>query len=144
MRYAGSLQLSRNAPGETTPCAVEGCAEDSKSRGWCEVHYRRWRRTGDPTKLTRAEAGSVVIKKSGYAVVNGRMHHRVVMEQVIGRPLLAHENVHHRNGVRHDNRPENLELWSSMQPSGQHVTDKVRWAREVLALYGDLVDRMDI
>lgn len=57
------------------------------------------------------------------------------MEQMIGRPLLPHENVHHLNGVRHDNRPENLELWSTMQPTGQAVTDKVRFAWEIIALY---------
>ena len=53
------------------------------------------------------------------------------------RPLLACETVHHINGVRSDNRPENLELWSSSQPKGQRVADKVQWAREILALYGE-------
>jgi len=66
------------------------------------------------------------------------MQHRKVMQEMIGRPLVATENVHHVNGVRSDNRPENLELWSSSQPSGQRVQEKVQWAREMLALYGDL------
>jgi len=34
-----------------------------------------------------------------------------------------------------DNRESNLELWSSSQPKGQRVEDKVAWAREILALY---------
>jgi hypothetical protein len=57
------------------------------------------------------------------------------MEQILGRPLLGSENVHHINGVRDDNRPDNLELWSTSQPGGQRVEDKVAWAIELLALY---------
>jgi hypothetical protein len=63
------------------------------------------------------------------------LEHRKVMQEILGRPLIAPENVHHKNGVRDDNRPENLELWSKAQPYGQRVVDKVKWARELLAFY---------
>ncbi len=63
------------------------------------------------------------------------------MEEQLGRFLRPGENVHHRNGRRDDNRPENLELWIVSQPAGQRVEDVVAWAREVLALYGPTTPR---
>ena len=57
------------------------------------------------------------------------------MEQHLGRRLRRYEEVHHLNGDRSDNRLENLELWSTRQPKGQRVEDKVAWAKELLALY---------
>jgi hypothetical protein len=37
--------------------------------------------------------------------------------------------------VRDDNRPVNLELWNTSQPSGQRVPDKVEWAKHILSMY---------
>ena len=79
--------------------------------------------------------------KDGYIIrnVNNKQvfQHREVMEKHLGRALLPHETVHHKNGQRSDNRIENLELWSKSQPSGQRVEDKLAWARWFLAQYGE-------
>lgn len=76
------------------------------------------------------------LNAKGYVVLRGMaghpFEHTVVMAAKLGRSLLPHENVHHLNGDRQDNRPENLELWSRAQPPGQRVSDKVAWCIEFL------------
>lgn len=59
----------------------------------------------------------------------------LVMSEHLGRALLKHETVHHKNGDRSDNRLSELELWSTSQPAGQRVADKVAHARYILGVY---------
>lgn len=67
----------------------------------------------------------------------GRIREHVwVMIQFIGRPLVKGEVVHHKNGIRDDNRIENLELCHHGQPPGQRVDDKIKFYIEFLERYG--------
>lgn len=82
------------------------------------------RKRGAPMERNGFWKGGRVTDKSGYVLIKLPDHaernksgyvreHRLVMEQVLGRPLKPEEVVHHRNGDPTDNRPENLELFES-------------------------------
>lgn len=124
-----------------TFCTVNGCDRVHLSRGYCQMHYGRVKRNGIPGEpaMRKAPAGSGYFDALGYhhLRIGGKKvaAHRAVMEKKLGRPLRPGENVHHVNGVPGDNRPENLELWIVMQPSGQRPADLVAWAHEIIDRY---------
>lgn len=132
----------RSIPPTGRKCSIDGCDGDHWARGWCFQHYTRWHDRGDPeAPLRRARngAGWRGLNNNGYIVLKLRgtvvLEHRKVMEEMLGRPMLPEETVHHRNGIKTDNRPENLELWVGTR-SGQRVEDLVAF---VVERYPDLV-----
>lgn len=89
---------------------------------------------------TRHKSGYIYVYSPGHPAVEGRRdpyvaEHRLVMEKKLGRFLSPGEEVHHRNGVKDDNRLRNLELWVVSQPRGQRVEDIVVWAKSILRRY---------
>lgn len=88
----------------------------------------QWKRDGKRDRYVDA---------NGYVRVRDRNHpkaskfgrhvreHVLVMENIIGRFLLPGENVHHKNGIRSDNRGDNLELWVKPQAAGQRIDDLI-------------------
>lgn len=120
-------------------CSLSGCSTPVGNKSYlCTSH--RWAFRAYPRRH---------VDGHGYVLLVDRTHpnsrpngvvaeHHVVMSSHLGRRIYTElgENVHHKNGLRHDNRLENLELWTSMQPSGQRVEDLVAFAHQILSIYG--------
>jgi len=101
----------------------------------------------NPNILLQRKKGTGSITSSGYKYICVKGHpnsdkigkileHKYVMSQHLGRPLRKGETVHHKNGIRDDNRIENLELWNNNHGNGQRVEDKLKWCKEFLEQYG--------
>jgi len=150
--YCSDECLSKNKK-EKSVCELKKCncqlcesiftTKNNLTAKYCSDKCRslaRYRKmTGYPVKSprVRSQYGNGYVNKCGYRAIyrdhpnaNSRtkiiLEHVFVMSEMIGRPIRKGETVHHKNGVRHDNRPENLELWTSRHPAGVRKEDKIK------------------
>jgi hypothetical protein len=134
-------------------CMSEGCERNAERAQLCMAHYQRLQKYGDtlPDKPIVVRKGWY-LHKTGYKVIPAQGHpnanaagsimeHVKIMSDTIGRPLAKEETVHHKNGIRDDNRVENLELWASNHPKGSRVRDLVVYANEIINKYGKEPER---
>ena len=118
-------------------CKVESCENHvgNGDHGFCQMHAQRFRRYGDPHFVTSEETRRLSSRKANllrvesvkpttYRKFLGRHEHRVIVEEKIGRPLLSDEHVHHIDGNKHNNHPDNLIVMTREEHLKLHAMER--------------------
>lgn len=138
-RTGAKRYLCRCDCGCNTEREVFGWALRSGSPTSCGLRARGPKPRGEDSPLWK---GGRHTTKKGYVMLHitdarpkAKYEHIEIMEGILGRSLIKGETVHHKNGIRNDNSPSNLELRVSNHPPGQSINDVVEWATELLRRY---------
>lgn len=95
-------------------CGVNNCGSRAVARGYCNLHYQKFHRYGNPTAgfIRNKNGKGSVSKSTGYRVIHSGkkqvLEHRLVAEKAIGHALPKTAIIHHVNGDKTDNRNINL------------------------------------
>lgn len=114
-------------------CSVENCTTQAKDKNMCGKHAQRLRRYGDVNYVTPQRVMSErnrlaqpkfrVLKDTTYKKHFGRHEHRVIAEEKIGRALRPGEIVHHVDGNKHNNSPDNLRVMTQSEHLKEHFQE---------------------
>ena len=105
--------------GKRNVCIIRDCKGLVEGKNYCHKHYLRFKKYGSPLKGARkinhryTKEGYVLLYKPDWKTArkdNYVLEHRYVIEKKLGRSLKKSEIVHHKNGIRDDNRLSNLEM----------------------------------
>lgn len=127
-------------------CSIEDCdntVQPKGAKGMCGLHYMRFKRYGDPLFVTSVEdwrekcREAQIRAREGFAAPNtyrkyyGKHAHRRTAEDKIGRALLPGECVHHIDGDKHNNHPDNLEVLSRADHLRVHLPDMLKRRKDL-------------